>query len=428
MFANALSPTPKESKGQIRPLKEELTKLLGSEGEGSDAIGNKELPTFLPAFELLFEMLKSMDPMQMDIGLPKVMRATLSPNLLQVLLFWTITALDRYPEEIKKQRHDLIRFVMFWRLCVTNEDKASNLCFTNIKRADEFIRKEKNKGTEFLKIKELFEAIVDFHKEDGAIAIPLLTSDKMEDILCKAAQPVWRNDAQRFPDGDTRSTLARLWWKSGKDSLVWLQRGYLETRFKYFNPATGRDDDTPYDVDHMVPQSDWARNFQTFTKAIKRGDSRPDQYDRRPLGDSIGNLRLIDFTENRSNSDVKFAEKALPPGKYEKSDWNDDQWKAYFDDMAFDKESDPLWRRASGVKESNADAADAWQDGINSQPWWDADRLSAFQQAVEMRAAWLYWRFYSELGFATWEGTPQTLRRFDEPAPDTLIEPAEAVS
>jgi hypothetical protein len=33
---------------------------------------------------------------------------------------------------------------------------------------------------------------------------------------------------------------------------------------------------------------------------------------------------------------------------------------------------------------------------------WDADRLKAFQAAVELRAAWLYRRFHDDLGYGQW--------------------------
>jgi hypothetical protein len=379
-----------------RNIKEALTELLGPASQMADVEAKHITPKFLPAFEGLFKAL-ALRPKPFDPGLPKVMMVTLSHRLLEVLLLWAITQSDIDPETIELQRADLLRFVMFWRLCVTHEDKASTQCFINIRI----------NGDQLFPAAKLCDAILEFHEP---IAIRLLAPDKLRKIVCRGeASDVWRTYPERFPDEpNPESVMARLWWKSGKDSLIWLQRDYLQNRFKEFDPASGRDDETPYDLDHMVPSSDWGRNWQTFKKAV-RGveiESFPSmQYSRSLLGCSIGNLRLIDYAENRSKSNAPFAKSALQPAPDSDSGATEvlnatephmqnefvrktpEEWEAYYPDMAFDPEQKELWRKASG----------------DDEQLWTADRLTAFQQAVEERAAWLYEQFYSGLGFASWE-------------------------
>ena len=276
---------------------------------------------------------------------------------------------------------------MFWRLCVVNEDKASNLCFVKIKSGKIESEKIKSKNR-LLRVAELFDAII---SADEQIAIPLVEPAKLKDLLCsEKPSHLWRTYNERFPaEPNPHSVMARLWWKSGRSTLIWLQRAYLQSRFPDFDPASGRDDDTPYDVDHMVPYNDWGRDWRPFqTDHVLPGLTIPEREAIRDarflLGDFIGNLRLIDFSVNRAGQDDPFITKLKKELPTEVSAGEE---IAYHCSMAFDPRAKDLWEKASGG-----------DDRI-----WPNERLIDFQKAVEERATWLYYKFYSELGFASWE-------------------------
>jgi hypothetical protein len=285
---------------------------------------------------------------------------------------------------------------MFWRLCVTNEDKASNLCFKTIKS-------EKLKSTnKLLPVAELYDAITG---ADEQIAIPLVSPREMKELICTdKPSHLWRTYNERFPDEPSpQSVMSRLWWNSGTSTLIWLQRAYLLSRFPDFDPASGRDDDTPYDADHMVPAADWARHWTLFSNDLVLPGLTRDQREatRDPrvlLGDSIGNLRLIDFSVNRAEQDdpyiIKLEKEIVAEAERPTVEMSREEID-YHSSMCFDPGAINIWRTASG------------SDGDEHVPAkhrvWPNERLSAFQQAVEARTAWLYDKFYSELGFASWK-------------------------
>jgi len=374
VFSSAMS----ERESEIRKKLDELLAI------------NAENAKFTAAFRLLFKTLAwrtaPSDNGMSDPGLPKVMMVTLSPRLLEVLLLWIITDSKISIRNIELERADILKFVMFWRLCVINEDKASNFCFVKIK-----INRKENEGR-LLPLVELFDAIIGANER---VSIPLVDPKTMKGLLC-SYEPghVWRTYNERFPaEPNPQSVMARLWWNSGKSTLIWLQRAYLQSRFPDFDPASGRDDDTPYDADHMVPAGDWGRNWAYFSKAdnlpeLTRDEREAIRDPRFLLGNSIGNLRLIDAAVNKSEQDDPYITKIIEELRMDKADeMSVDEKSAYHSSMAFRSEAMALWRRASGA-----------HDQV-----WPNDRLKAFQQAVEERAAWLYDKFYSDLGFVSWQ-------------------------
>jgi hypothetical protein len=265
---------------------------------------------------------------------------------------------------------------MFWRLCVIDENKTSNLCFITIKKAKTF-----------LPVAYLFDAIV---KANEQIAVPLVEPIDMKNMLCGERSHVWRAYNERsFAELDPERIAARRWWHSGQSTLIWSQRAYLDRQFPDFDPASGRDDDTPYDVDHMVPYSDWGRHWapakmKTVLPGLSVSEREAIKGPRFLLGDSIGNLRLIDFSVNRAAQDDPFMTKLKKEFPPEASAGDE---IAYHCSMAFDPKAKDLWEKASGG-----------EDRI-----WPNERLIDFQQAVEERAAWLYNKLYSELDFVSWK-------------------------
>ena len=91
------------------------------------------------AFINIFKSLRHWGPND-DIGLPRVMLPTLSPNLVEVLLFFAIRAqeLKQIERLSTENRDELVRFTLFWQLCVSKENNAAALCFQMIREADDF--------------------------------------------------------------------------------------------------------------------------------------------------------------------------------------------------------------------------------------------------------------------------------------------------
>jgi hypothetical protein len=174
----------------------------------------------------------------------------------------------------------------------------------------------------------------------------------------------------------------------------------LTRSFKDFDPTSGRDDATPYDLDHMIPRADWNENWTPFSKKLKatglfEGDEdglRRMKWNCSVIGDALGNLWLVDFSTNRAWGKALFSEKIE-----RLVDEGDRQCASNpsYRDMAFDRDAAKVWSGASDIDRK-----------------WSRNRLIGFQQAVEERAAWLYEKFYADLGFAEWAGdcldVPQT--------------------
>ena len=180
--------------------------------------------------------------------------------------------------------------------------------------------------------------------------------------------------------------MVERWWWDDANFLPWLQRVYLDKAFQGYDPTADRDDDTPYDVDHIVPRSDWGCNWSNrgrlFPQSLFTEEQRVQlRWTRNEIGNSIGNKWLVDYASNRSWGDKSFQEKVSD------IDGGSNEVLRHLLDV-FPNENRQLWIEASpngGAKLS-----------------WNYQRLTDFQSAIERRAAWLYRRLYEDLDFAAW--------------------------
>ena len=162
--------------------------------------------------------------------------------------------------------------------------------------------------------------------------------------------------------------------------LLWFQRKWVSDKYQdSFTPTAGQDDDNvPYDFDHLVPQSNWSSLHGIYYDAIKENRKlfSEHHYNRRMLGNSIVNYRVMDGPDNRSRGDCP-----LEKGFLEEKD----QWENY----AFDPNDNEIqmWGKASP------------HEGCKI---WDDERLLAFQGAVESRVLYLYKRYFDEVKFVEW--------------------------
>lgn len=244
-----------------------------------------------------------------------------------------------------------------------------------------------------------------------------------EDFVLKLATPdemgvygghdpsrIWLSKEERFHQtGRDPLPIYQTWWESRDRHLLWLQRAYLEKQFSDYDPTSGRDDEVPYELDHICPSADWARNWTTFDNALIRAECLTPaermsaRGARSVLGGSIGNFRLVNARTNEANGAAPIAVK-MPFVKENDSPTKDEQ--ASMDAMMFNSEQRRVWFDASG----------------NGQDW-NEQRLIAFQQAIEDRTHWLYRCFYEGLEFQRWGVIPGEV---DRPFRDVTDESTQA--
>jgi hypothetical protein len=311
-------------------------------------------------------------------GIPGVMFGQLPTQLIQTLLFWKIQPSQRLDNE----DNDILRFALGWLLIVANNDKAARECFRMIREASD------------LSLKSLFLKL----SENSSISLKLITPSDMRKFLTMSSEEVlWPYTDERvkkiipeefrvLSDETWRvGNLIRKWWNGAAIYLPWLQRRYLAAAFPEYDPTADRDDDTPYDIDHMIPAKSWGDtwNLDHFPGIKSQENKKRFQWSRHDIGNSIGNKWLVDMSSNRQWQDKQFHYK-LAEIRANISDRGSYQSLL---DVAFNAEAEALW--------GNASKGEVWSD----------DRMLAFQQAIEHRTAWLYEKFYTDIGFCEWLGT-----------------------
>jgi hypothetical protein len=365
-FAEALEDS--NSLGIKVKLRECLDTLIGISEDGSYVDGR-----FRPAFERLFRFLDFKTETN-PLGLPRVLLWHMPRALIHVLLFWLLHTEQVFDE----QDNHLPRFVMFWLLCSRDHDKASSLCFRLIRETPQ------------VSLRNLYDAM----KGDTSVSRELMKPSEMKRILADGSSREWRDINERIGKQEPLAAefVTRWWWDMG-NILPWLQRVYLLKAFPGYDPTADREDDTPYDVDHMIPRIDWRFDWR-YREARLQPSSRFTteklnklRWLREDIGESIGNKWLVDFSTNRGWGDDGIATKLQ---KIEDS--NSGVLQQLLDVFPPGAEARAIWNEASP---SN------WRDVI-----WSDERMQKFQQAVEERAAWLYECIYSDLKFSAWVGGP----------------------
>lgn len=323
-----------------------------------------------------------------DIGLPAVLIGDLHPELLRVLVYWAVLVGGR---DVSKARDDVVRFALFWHLCVTNDGKAA------VNSARE-LRQWSADGT--FPWRNLVGALTGIRsliaeEEEGGMALDL--SDRSALPLARpealasccpngSASAELRSNIVRFKREEDRDDVSRLfyrwWWRSGM--LLWLQRGYLADVTHDGASDLHSADDRPVDLDHIQPQSAYGFRWNERARRLPTSERIRAAFgsERGNLGWSIGNLRWVPPSVNRSDGDDSIAEKL----RLGSTTWlSRDEKRPGAIDAAIDPKSHNLWSRASSRNEC-----------------WSEDRILAWQQAVEERSVWLYERLWNEANFDAW--------------------------
>jgi hypothetical protein len=228
-FASAIAQDTEDKNGvNLRGSLDELFGIVNGVVAGEGRFSN----VFIRLFGAL-RYDKELNP----LGLPKVVLCHLPPNLIHVLLFWLLQ--ERTDAQLCN--NDLIRFAMFWLLCSRNNDKISTLCFTRMR---ESVKDE-------IPLEDLFRAI----REDSSLSRELVEPGEMDRILVGKKRE-WRSPRDRIeklepPVEPLAAEMVERWWWDQNHFLPWLQRAYLDAAFPEYDPTADREDDTPYDVDHI---------------------------------------------------------------------------------------------------------------------------------------------------------------------------------
>lgn len=350
------------------------------------------------------------DTAALDIGLPLHALSLIQIPALEVILCWLQKSeIPLDTTDLKDNRDALIRFLLCWHLTVSDSIKATKECFKLI---------AKNKFSQFP------EALLFKTLTEQGLALPICTPDALFQqqvlptriagreepaMLIHSSDAVnglrgWRrfvahtdaaaDEAERIRQQQSVKLYGRWWNLRGGYShalLLWLQRDYIYRRFNEVPAQPGVEDDTPYDFDHICAHSHWGDWTGKTDKTSRLIDFHAeniegaDEEGHWRLGHAIGNVRVWDSTDNRSDGDT------APSVKLKLADIPDMRRVLCDSVIAFE------------AKDGLSDETQAWEacgpgEG-KSNKYWTINRARAFQRAIELRTFNLYQRFYTDLRF-----------------------------
>lgn len=332
-----------------------------------------------------------------DIGLPEMMLPHLSKGLIQALLRWFMLNTDS--NVISENRERIIAFVLFWYLCIwKNEDKAS-------KEAFKIVGESHDGGFPATK---LYKELTKPDGESTGLALPLIPIDRLNEILIFEPSAKLRGNDEIFAKNENEEFVATLqerdlykrfcWWR--KPVLLWLQRAYVYRRFCNTEDKDGfkgltDEDAVPYDYDHLCPQNHWGADWRSIEINIPPELNDKDirnnfQKNRADVGNSIGNLHVLESSLNRSFGDDPLELKLASNG-----------WTAADSLLFVDGEHEGLWLKASPDEASPNTDAKEYQS-------WNENRLCAFQEAVCRRTLSLYGFYFKAVSSGIQIPEPRT--------------------
>ena len=345
-------------------------------------------PGFMSAFEShiqpeggtfvisLNDVLKSVSySTDFTTGLPKHALWLVQIPLLETLLAWH-TLSKPSKETLESSRLAMVRFVLQGYLCVVDYAKASEVAVRALKDMKEWPANFPDQA--------LMAVLVD---DKNHLAYPLpspTTLSAIEDLTVSPKETNGLRGWTRFsfkdePDKQRYAELYKRWWnRTGRHAhplLLWLQRDYVFDKFESQPALAGMDEETPFDFDHILPSAQWAnwtgnggKNRFIDFPLKDAGHKVLDDSGHWHIGNSIGNIHVLDSSENRSWGDASVHDKLEVKDVARHALIADDQKNN--------------WMAASG--------ADAPRH-------WDIKRALSFQEVVEQRAFAMYQKFYADL-------------------------------
>ncbi|MGA2224598.1 MAG: DUF262 domain-containing protein [Syntrophobacteraceae bacterium] len=281
-------------------------------------------------------------------GLPTMLLARLPSELVDVLILFDVKR--HTSERLQTDEHETLRaFVLNWLLFIGDGGKAALRAFQHAWGRKDAMVTEK-------------DLIVEYEKEGISRFLPRgeLLSNLREQV--KDGDHVLRAWAERFTAADNNEhqpgeALRVLSTNNEliKRALIWLQREYIVDEFPYYNPLSARDEDLPFDLDHLIPYDifgfNWGNRWSRLDKEF--WDDGKFRWQRWTVGNSLGNFRWLSAPDNRGRHEGEL-------------------------------------RRINGDLVDNPDDWNAIipQDK-NNQPW-SKEKVTTFQRLIDLRTLDLY--------------------------------------
>ncbi len=299
-------------------------------------------------------------------GLPPMLLARLPRELVDVLILFTI---NRGASPWGQEEDGTLRaFVLYWLYFVGDDAKAAWCAFRVAKNVNWIFT------TGFIR-----DLIAVYEKEGIARFIP------RQDLLQTLRNDVVKGDHHLRPWSDRFASVdvggeykpgeaLRVLSTNGeliKRALMWLQRDYIDGQFSNYDPTSGRDEDLPIDLDHIIPQDVFAFHWSACNRRLDENSmqyvnnsSDNFRWQRSTVGNSLGNYRWLAASENRRRGKGEYA---------------------------------PLENNGDSVSD-----ADEWNKIIpqaaNNNKRWSPNDIASFQRLVDMRTLQLYERILTESG------------------------------
>ena len=315
-------------------------------------------------------------PNENEHGLPRHMFPYLGRPLVQVLL--RMAQLGQFnTSDQQEARADALRLALYWIQWVFDKPKASRIAFKVMQEPaahDQMGRK-------------IYEAIVN----EGA-GIRMHAPESIARLGLAATPPEFKflRGQSRFvtkvhdiEESRLIREFYRQWWRPWDfrhTMLLWLQRDYVNGLPG--DPMAGMENDTPFDFDHILPQSHWGL-WTGVGKGARLLDINGDKDAYFVIGHGIGNVRVWDASHNRGDGD------ASPRLKMGEEQSYRDKWAT---DSAIEPSQITLWQKCSPESE-------------DKKKVWNEERAMAFQKVVEMRTFDLYVQLCRDAGFNSWFGS-----------------------
>lgn len=327
-----------------------------------------------------------------DPGLPRHALPHLSRPLVQVLLRLSQIGYLTGPDCVQNEsaRGDALRFVLQWWLCIKDHSKASRKAYQVVAKAIQDQHMNDSIGY------RMMTAIV---SAGAALAMPspsvLKDRPGLTHSIDESPHAIrgWKRfDA--FVDDESDKHLCDFWyhwcapWNHRHPLLLWLQRSYVAGMGG--DPVAGRDEDTPYDYDHILPYQHWG-DWTGHAKGARILEFLKKPY---VIGNCIGNIRVWGSSDNRSDGAAAPAKKLLLVPVVEPEDLRASATRLetssrLLGNSAIEPNHAELWVRC--LPEHGA-----------PNRCWTLERTKNFEIAVEQRAFSLYTRLYQEPDFQSW--------------------------
>jgi hypothetical protein len=299
-------------------------------------------------------------------GLPRILLARLPRELIDVLLLAVFSQDSELPLS-EEDRVAHIAFALHWLMFISNGEKAANLVFMKVYECKLDWRRES--------IAALWR---DFEAEGIAYMLPNLVQVQRfkEDLEQQAASALLRTWPERFKSsgGDAPGAFLRVLSTNKeltKRILLWLQREEITRQFPDFDPTSGRDEDLPIDLDHIIPHATFGLDWRHQQKYLELDDKMHEEnfyHQRGTVGNSLGNFRWLAASVNRSR------------GMDNNAQLSSDEAKR---DLV---EDSVMWNNLIPKQEDTAERK------------WDKSHVAAFQHLIDRRTLLLYEKFLCDSG------------------------------